>query len=321
MSQQKTENKVSLQNSTAQKNTTDNGDVKYSFGVSQSEINDYVEAAYAKENTEDYKKYAEPSERLLNDVANEIDIDGYSHALRDNDIRHIRNSHGEETNEKYPVTKDDIKLIPWIVENYDKVFVKTNAKNQPGIVYVKVIPDNIIYYVEAVTEEYHKEKLLINKQMLKVGIDEIPNLHGLIAAINKKTCSSQYLADLEKIRKAYVRDVKVNYSNDILPRNYKKSSGNAKYSLSEDFDIEQLLFDDNFYSLYEKEEKSIINKSKAELQAELKAINENYTDDDLKLFYYRGLKEWSNEKCYLIDTCLTSQDKFKNYLDYFRIQY
>lgn len=44
-------------------------------------------------------------------------------------------------------------------------------------------------------------------------------------------------------------------------------------------------------------------------------------DDDLKLFYYRGLNEWSSEKGYLIDTCLTAQDKFKNYLDYFRIQY
>ena len=44
-------------------------------------------------------------------------------------------------------------------------------------------------------------------------------------------------------------------------------------------------------------------------------------DDDLKLFYYRGLKEWSNEKGFLIDTCLTAQDRFKKYLDYFRIPY
>lgn len=44
-------------------------------------------------------------------------------------------------------------------------------------------------------------------------------------------------------------------------------------------------------------------------------------DDDLKLFYYRGLNEWSVERGYLIDTCLTAQDKFKKYLDYFRIDY
>lgn len=44
-------------------------------------------------------------------------------------------------------------------------------------------------------------------------------------------------------------------------------------------------------------------------------------DDSLKMFYYRGLKEWGNEKGYLTDTCLTAQDKYKAYLDYFRIQY
>ena len=44
-------------------------------------------------------------------------------------------------------------------------------------------------------------------------------------------------------------------------------------------------------------------------------------EDNLKMFYYRGLKEWNNEKGYLTDTCLTAQDKYKTYLDYFRIVY
>ena len=44
-------------------------------------------------------------------------------------------------------------------------------------------------------------------------------------------------------------------------------------------------------------------------------------EDNLKLFYYRGLKEWNNEKGYLMDTCLTAQDKYKAYLNYFRIEY
>lgn len=44
-------------------------------------------------------------------------------------------------------------------------------------------------------------------------------------------------------------------------------------------------------------------------------------EENLKLFYYRGLKEWYNEKGYLTDTCLTAQDKYKAYLDYFRISY
>lgn len=44
-------------------------------------------------------------------------------------------------------------------------------------------------------------------------------------------------------------------------------------------------------------------------------------EDNQKLFYYRGLKEWDNEKGYLTDTCLTAQDKYKAYLNYFRIAY
>ena len=44
-------------------------------------------------------------------------------------------------------------------------------------------------------------------------------------------------------------------------------------------------------------------------------------EDNLKMFYYRGLKEWDHEKGYLTDTCLTAQDRYKAYLDYFRIPY
>lgn len=44
-------------------------------------------------------------------------------------------------------------------------------------------------------------------------------------------------------------------------------------------------------------------------------------DDDLKMFYYRGLHEWEEEKGYLRDTCLSAQDKFKAFLDYFKISY
>lgn len=43
-------------------------------------------------------------------------------------------------------------------------------------------------------------------------------------------------------------------------------------------------------------------------------------EDNLKLFYYRGLKEWDNEKGFLMDTCLTAQDRFQAHLNYFRIE-
>lgn len=44
-------------------------------------------------------------------------------------------------------------------------------------------------------------------------------------------------------------------------------------------------------------------------------------EDDSKLYYYRGLHEWNQEHGYLMDTCLAAQDRFKAYLDYFRIPY
>ena len=42
--------------------------------------------------------------------------------------------------------------------------------------------------------------------------------------------------------------------------------------------------------------------------------------DELKIFYYRGLQEWSRVRGYLLDTCLTAQDNYKAILDYFKIK-
>ncbi len=43
--------------------------------------------------------------------------------------------------------------------------------------------------------------------------------------------------------------------------------------------------------------------------------------DDMKYFYYRGLSKWGDQNDFLLDTCLSAQDRFKNYLEYFRIEY
>ena len=43
--------------------------------------------------------------------------------------------------------------------------------------------------------------------------------------------------------------------------------------------------------------------------------------EELKMFYYHGIKEWKNERGYLRDTCLTGQDAMKVSLDYFGIKY
>ena len=43
--------------------------------------------------------------------------------------------------------------------------------------------------------------------------------------------------------------------------------------------------------------------------------------EELKMYYYRGIKNWEIEREYLRDTCLTGQDQMKATLDYFGIRY
>ena len=43
--------------------------------------------------------------------------------------------------------------------------------------------------------------------------------------------------------------------------------------------------------------------------------------DDTKFFYYRGLSRWDVERGWLMGTCLSAQDSFKGWLDYYRIPY
>lgn len=43
-------------------------------------------------------------------------------------------------------------------------------------------------------------------------------------------------------------------------------------------------------------------------------------DEHHKMFYYRGLAEWDNERGFLLDTCLSAQDQFRRTLSYFKIE-
>ena len=43
--------------------------------------------------------------------------------------------------------------------------------------------------------------------------------------------------------------------------------------------------------------------------------------EELKMYYYRGIKNWKDEREFLRDTCLTGQDAMKESLNYFGIEY
>lgn len=44
-------------------------------------------------------------------------------------------------------------------------------------------------------------------------------------------------------------------------------------------------------------------------------------DESIKMFYYRGLKEWENKRGFLIGTCETGQDRYMKLLDVYGIEY
>lgn len=43
--------------------------------------------------------------------------------------------------------------------------------------------------------------------------------------------------------------------------------------------------------------------------------------EEFKMYYFRGLDRWEEVRRYLLDTCLTAQDRYRTILDYFRITY
>ena len=45
-----------------------------------------------------------------------------------------------------------------------------------------------------------------------------------------------------------------------------------------------------------------------------------YIDDKFKAQYYNGLKQWKQEKEFLLETCRFGQDLYKQLLDYFRVR-
>ena len=143
--------------------------------------------------------YGEASERMVDDLKNDVDVTGKRHVLRDNDFRHIVNSHGENTNEKYPITASDLKQIPDIVENYDDVLFVPHPNGNKGIYYVKQ-HNGITYYLEAIAQN----DALIGKQMIKVPTGTVPDIRGLSEAINKKW--SAYSRQMNKIPRMYVQD-------------------------------------------------------------------------------------------------------------------
>lgn len=205
--------------------------------ATQEDVNSYVEYALEygdkKRNAEDVAKqkdsiiYGQASERLVSDMQTlyGVDVEGKTHVLNDNDIRHIDNSHGRgNANEKYPVTAADLKQIPDIVENYDNVYYVAKENGQAGVYYEKR-HNGTTYYLEAVKSD----DSLSNKQMIKVSTGTIPDIKGLREQIKQRRAASS--APDGHAPRMYAQDAwNNNSSTDKIPQSGNNVNPSNEYS-------------------------------------------------------------------------------------------
>lgn len=97
-----------------------------------------------------------------------IDVSNRTHKLSDYDIRHMMNQHSDAIKEskkgQIPITSDDIKKIPDIIENPSDIVKGTDNKLGETIRYIKNYNDNTTFVVEVVPENSND---LIIKTMWK----------------------------------------------------------------------------------------------------------------------------------------------------------
>lgn len=93
------------------------------------------------------------------------DVSGYTHELNSNDLRHAINRHGNVQTEakrgQLPITDKDLKAIPEIINNPDKIL--PGSRGGYDIIYQKKV-NGVVYYVEVTSKN---RKVLSSKTMWK----------------------------------------------------------------------------------------------------------------------------------------------------------
>ena len=144
----------------------------------------------------------EQVEKIKNEYGK--DLSGYKHVMRDNDIRHMYNSHGPHTSEALPVTAEDIKKIPTIVDNPSEIYLLNKPSGKSGLMY-RYDDQHSTYYLEAILDD---AKILLDKQMIKVPLGEYPDIAELKAEIKRKSTSSIPDDAAGAVPQMYVQDAK-----------------------------------------------------------------------------------------------------------------
>lgn len=197
----------------------------------KAEYDEYVQNALAGagNNANSSFDLAYASERLINDLKKQgADVSGYRHRIQDNDIRHIRNSHGISKEGAYGVTTGDLQAIPYIINNYTDVRARIRNGKLYGVVYALDHVDTT-YYVEGDV----KGRFLDGKQMIKVPLGHVPEEYR--AEFGKKRSISEYPDKASSdVPETYVQDGQQSHASI---NNMPQTSEDVKFSRKDDVSV------------------------------------------------------------------------------------
>jgi Fic family protein len=186
--------------------------------------------------------------------------------------------------------------------------------NTVGITEATINVDDII---EA-TNHFRCIDLIIEKASLKLSESFIKELHSLL-----KSSTSDSRKDWFRVGEYKKLPNEVGGNATTMPEDVTKEMKEllVEYHLKKNKQIEDIIdFHHKFECIHPFQDG---NGRVGRLLMFKECLANNIVpfiiDEHLKLFYYRGLQNWPNIKAYLLDTCLTAQDNYKETLRYFRI--
>ena len=146
--------------------------VKNLLNATKEQITRFIQNAFNKQNQFQYLKISDVSPELAETLrAAGINVDGYAHALRDNDILHVESSHGSQSNDKYKVTADMLGDVQNVIDNYDVLYRGFDTRfGNPTVVYEKRMGNRTFY-----VEEVMSDGVLGTKQMVVTGENSKPS--------------------------------------------------------------------------------------------------------------------------------------------------
>lgn len=161
--------------------------------------------------------------------------------------------------------------------------------------------------------DYILENLnILNEELIK-------NIHKILKTNTSDSLKEWFKVGEYKIKPNIVGDIKTTPPSKV---SFEIKKLLSEYNSKENIKIEDII---NFHYNFEKIHPFQDGNGRVGRLIMFKECLKNnivpfIIDEKHKLFYYRGLKEYENEKGYLIDTCLSAQDDFKKLLEYFEIK-